>query len=46
VNDVAIALDEVAKGKAVRVAMDELAKAGSLTKLPDAYYRFGSSQHT
>ncbi|MFF8843440.1 hypothetical protein ACF08N_12020 [Streptomyces sp. NPDC015127] len=40
VSDVASALDEVAKVKSVRVAMDELAKAGSLAKLPNAFYQY------
>ncbi|MER7662072.1 hypothetical protein [Streptomyces sp. NPDC096193] len=40
VSDVAHALDEVPKTKSVRVAMDELARAGSLTKLPNAFYQF------
>ncbi|WP_406731493.1 hypothetical protein [Streptomyces sp. NBC_01794] len=44
VFDVANALDEVPKIKSVRVAMDELAKAGSLAKLPNAYYQFTQLQ--
>jgi hypothetical protein len=41
VSDVAGALNEEPKAKCVRVAMDELARAGSLTKLPNAFYQFG-----
>ncbi|WP_236257928.1 hypothetical protein [Streptomyces hygroscopicus] len=44
VSDVATALDEVPKIKSVRVAMDELAKAGSIAKLPNAFYKFANSQ--
>lgn len=44
VSDVATALDEVPKIKSVRVAMDELARAGSITKLPNAFYKFAHSQ--
>ncbi|QKV93754.1 hypothetical protein HUT19_19980 [Streptomyces sp. NA02950] len=46
VSDVATALDEVPKIKSVRVAMDELAKVGSLTKLPNAFYKVAHSQQS
>ncbi|WP_406393675.1 hypothetical protein OG806_24680 [Streptomyces sp. NBC_00882] len=42
--EVANALNEVDKIKSVRVAADELAKAGSLIKLPNAFYQYAPPQ--
>lgn len=42
--EVAKALNEVDKIKSVREAADELAKAGSLIKLPNAFYQYAPPQ--
>lgn len=42
--EVANALNEAHKIKSVRVAADELAKAGSLIKLPNAFYQYAPPQ--
>lgn len=42
--EVANALNEAGKIKSVRVAADELAKAGSLIKLPNAFYQYAPPQ--
>lgn len=42
--EVANALNEADKIKSVRVAADELARAGSLIKLPNAFYQYAPPQ--
>ncbi|MFJ6897076.1 hypothetical protein [Streptomyces hokutonensis] len=42
--EVANALNQAHKIKSVRVAADELAKAGSLIKLPNAFYQYAPPQ--